>query len=51
VRAVTAEDLMRVANFYLDEKNRTVATLVPIPPKPGSRPAPPAPQGPMGPVH
>ena len=31
VRAVTAEDLLRVARFYLDPQNRTVATLVPLP--------------------
>jgi zinc protease len=31
VRAVTTEDLMRVARFYLRQDNRTVATLVPLP--------------------
>ena len=37
VRAVTAEDLLRVARFYLDPQNRTVATLVPLP-SAGGRP-------------
>jgi len=33
VRAVSGEDLMRVARFYLDRDSRTVATLVPLPSK------------------
>ncbi len=37
VRAVTAEDLLRVARFYLDPQSRTVATLVPLP-SAGGRP-------------
>lgn len=31
IRAVTGDDLTRVARFYLDQDNRTVATLVPLP--------------------
>lgn len=51
IRAVTADDLVRVARFYFDESNRNVATLVPLPPKQGRRaPAPMAPGG-MGPIH
>jgi zinc protease len=36
VRAVTRDDLLRVARFYLVASNRTVATLVPL--QPGERP-------------
>ena len=50
IRAVTAEDVLRVASFYFDEKNRTVATLVALPPKPGSHPAGAAPAQ-MGPIR
>ncbi len=32
IRAVTTEDLLRVSGFYLRPDNRTVATLVPLPP-------------------
>jgi zinc protease len=44
IRNVTAEDIQRVANQYLIPDNRTVGTLVPLPPQegkpilPGSRP-------------
>lgn len=31
IRAVTADDVMRVANTYLVEENRTVGTLIPLP--------------------
>jgi zinc protease len=34
-RKVTAADVQRVANLYLIPRNRTVGTLVPVPPKPG----------------
>lgn len=38
VRAVTGEDILRVARFYFDRDNRTVARLVPIaPPKQTAR--------------
>jgi zinc protease len=37
IRAVTAEDVTRVARFYFAEDQRTVATLDPLPPT-GSRP-------------
>jgi zinc protease len=46
VRAVTAEDLQRVAGFYLTASNRTVATLDPLPVSPGHpMPANGVPQG------
>ncbi len=47
IRAVTAEDVRRVANTYLDAKNRTVGVLIPDPPvgKPGG-----ADQVPHGPI-
>jgi zinc protease len=32
IRAVTAEDVTRVARVYFDEDQRTVATLAPLPP-------------------
>lgn len=31
VRAVTGDDILRVARFYFTEENRTVATLTPVP--------------------
>jgi zinc protease len=40
IRAVTAEDVRRVAAQYLTATNRTVATLDPLPPAAG-RPLPP----------
>ena len=47
VRAVTADDVVRAAGFYLDADNRTVATLVPLP-STERRPAPlPAPHAPV----
>ncbi|HXQ24694.1 MAG TPA: pitrilysin family protein [Candidatus Acidoferrales bacterium] len=49
IRAVTADDLMRVAAFYLTPSNRTIGTLDPLPGPPG-RPAPP-PMPPQGMVH
>ena len=46
IRAVTPEDVRRVAASYLTADNRTVGLLDPIPPRPGQRVAPPAaPQG------
>ncbi len=47
VRAVTPEDLSRVARFYLDSENRTVATLVPLPPSNGRPPSGAMPVGPI----
>jgi len=38
IRAITAEDLKRVANSYLAATNRTVATLEPLPIPAGKRP-------------
>ena len=49
VRAVTAEDLQRVAALYLTASNRTVGTLDPLPVPPGHR-APPE-RVPQGSVH
>lgn len=49
VRAVTAEDIQRVASLYLTARNRTVGTLEPLPVAPGHKPAMLAP--PAGPVH
>ena len=49
IRAVTAEDVRRVAAQYLTATNRTVATLDPLPPKAG-RPLPPE-TIPQGGVH
>jgi zinc protease len=49
VRAVTAEDITRVARLYLTASNRTVATLDALPVPPG-RPAP-REQVPQGAVH
>lgn len=42
IRAVTAEDVLRVARFYFDAENRTVAVLDPLPTG-GPQPAQPAP--------
>lgn len=36
IRAVTAEDVLRVARVYFDEDQRTVATLDPLPPTGGA---------------
>ena len=44
IQRVTPEDIQKVARRYLNPDNRTVGTLVPLPPKEG--PAPPA--GPLG---
>jgi zinc protease len=33
IRAVTAKDIQSVARHYLTEDNRTVGTLIPVPPK------------------
>jgi zinc protease len=49
IRAVTADDLQRVAGAYLTAANRTVATLEPLPIPPGKRA--PAEQPPQGMVH
>ena len=49
IRAVTPDDLTRVASFYLTPSNRTIGTLDPLPVPPG-RPAPP-PMPPQGMVH
>lgn len=39
IRAVTAKDIQRVARQYLTEDNRTVGTLIPVPPKQPGVPA------------
>jgi zinc protease len=39
IRAVTVEDLRRVASFYLTPENRTVGVLEPLPPSTASVPA------------
>ena len=49
VRAVSAEDIQRVASLYLTARNRTVGTLEPLPVAPGHAPAMHAPAA--GPVH
>jgi len=49
IRAVTAQDLQRVARLYLTADNRTVGTLDPLPGS-ADRPAPPA-MPPAGMVH
>lgn len=47
IRAVTPEDVSRVATIYLDADNRTVATLIPT----STGGAPPATRMSRGPVH
>ncbi len=49
IRAVTAQDILRVARFYLTAPNRTVGTLEPLPIPPGKRA--PAARLPQGMVH
>jgi zinc protease len=44
IQRVTPEDIQRVARRYLNPDNRTVGTLVPLPPKEGQAP----PAGPAG---
>ena len=39
IRRVTPEDIQRVARQYLIPDNRTVGTLIPLPPKPGQEPS------------
>jgi zinc protease len=49
VRQVGAEDLLRVARFYLERENRTAGTLVALPRPQGAAPPP---EGiPAGPIH
>jgi zinc protease len=38
IQRVTPEDIQRVARQYLIPDNRTVGTLIPLPPKPGQEP-------------
>jgi zinc protease len=45
IRAVTTEDLIRVARVYFDEVQRTVATLEPLPPTDGRAPLDSPPSG------
>ena len=45
IRAVTPKDIQRVARQYLIEDNRTVGTLIPLPPKQPEAPSTPAQQG------
>jgi zinc protease len=45
IRAVTAKDIQRVAKHYLTQDNRTVAILVPLPPKQQDASSPSAHQG------
>ena len=45
IRAVTTKDIQRVARQYLTEDNRTVGTLIPIPPKQPEAPSTAAQQG------
>jgi zinc protease len=45
IRAVTTKDIQRVAHQYLTEDNRTVGTLIPIPPKQPEAPSTAAQQG------
>lgn len=45
IRAVTAKDIQRVARQYLTEDNRTVGTLIPVPPKQPDAPFSAAQQG------
>ena len=45
IRAVTAKDIQHVARHYLTEDNRTVGTLIPVPPKQPETPSTAAQQG------
>ncbi len=45
IRAVTTKDIQRVARQYLAEDNRTVGTLIPLPPKQPETPSTTAQQG------
>ena len=45
IRAVTTKDIQRVARQYLAEDNRTVGTLIPLPPKQPETPSTAAQQG------
>ena len=45
IRAVTTKDIQRVARQYLTEDNRTVGTLIPLPPKQPETPSTAAQQG------
>ncbi|TKB35003.1 MAG: insulinase family protein, partial [Nitrospira sp.] len=45
IRAVTVKDIQRVARQYLTEDNRTVGTLIPVPPKQPEAPTTAAQQG------
>lgn len=45
IRAVNAKDIQRVARQYLTEDNRTVGTLIPVPPKQPGTPSSAARQG------
>jgi zinc protease len=45
IRAVTTKDIQRVARQYLTEDNRTVGTLIPVPPKQPEPPSTAAQQG------
>ena len=45
IRAVTTKDIQRVARQYLTEDNRTVGTLIPLPPKQPETPSTTAQQG------
>jgi zinc protease len=45
IRAVTTKDIQRVARQYLTEDNRTVGTLIPVPPKQPEAPSTSAQQG------
>jgi zinc protease len=45
IRAVTPKDIQRVARQYLTEDNRTVGTLIPLPPKQSETPSTAAQQG------
>ncbi len=45
IRAVTTRDIQRVARQYLAEDNRTVGTLIPLPPKQPETPSTAAQQG------
>jgi zinc protease len=45
IRAVTAKDIQYVARHYLTEDNRTVGTLIPVPPKQPETPSTSSQQG------